>query len=302
MLKEYLTSIADSIRAKLDTTEKINAQDYADKISEVYDVGYAKGAEENSGGGAELARSIVDGTITEYVDNEITAIAKYALHYRDKLITVSAANVVTIGNYAFYGCSSLVNVYLPKVTTISDQAFNGCKMLTEIPNSSTLTSIGSYSFYGCYRITDIYLPNAKSISSCTFQNMAANSGGKYIGLTTVKLPLVTSIPMQMCANCYALTTVDIGVATYINSSAFSYCQTLTSLIIRRDSSICSVQNTAVFSNSGIANGTGYIYVPSALIDTYKSATNWSTYATQFRVLEDYTVDGTITGELDESKI
>lgn len=39
-----------------------------------------------------------------------------------------------------------------------------------------------------------------------------------------------------------------------------------------------------------------------LVDTYKADTNWSTYAAQFRALEDYTVDGTITGELDESKI
>lgn len=45
-----------------------------------------------------------------------------------------------------------------------------------------------------------------------------------------------------------------------------------------------------------------IYVPAALIDSYKAATNWSAYANQFRALEDYTVDGTITGELDESKI
>lgn len=50
------------------------------------------------------------------------------------------------------------------------------------------------------------------------------------------------------------------------------------------------------------SGTGYIYVPRALVDTYKAATNWSTIADQFRALEDYTVDGTITGELDESKI
>ena len=53
---------------------------------------------------------------------------------------------------------------------------------------------------------------------------------------------------------------------------------------------------------------GYIYVPRALLsDTdetkdYRRATNWSTFATQFRALEDYTVDGTTTGELDPNKI
>lgn len=29
-----------------------------------------------------------------------------------------------------------------------------------------------------------------------------------------------------------------------------------------------------FINSKIAKGEGYIYVPSALLDTYKAATNW----------------------------
>jgi hypothetical protein len=52
----------------------------------------------------------------------------------------------------------------------------------------------------------------------------------------------------------------------------------------------------------IEKGTGYIYVPADLVDSYKAATNWSTFAAQFRALEDYTVDGTITGELDITKI
>ena len=37
----------------------------------------------------------------------------------------------------------------------------------------------------------------------------------------------------------------------------------------------------------IASGTGYVYVPSALVNSYKSATNWSTYADQIRAIEDY---------------
>ena len=50
------------------------------------------------------------------------------------------------------------------------------------------------------------------------------------------------------------------------------------------------------------NVPAYIYVPRALVEDYKVATNWSAYADQFRALEDYTVDGTISGDLDETKI
>ena len=34
-------------------------------------------------------------------------------------------------------------------------------------------------------------------------------------------------------------------------------------------------------------GTGYVYVPASLIETYKTATNWSAFANQFRAIEDY---------------
>ena len=79
------------------------------------------------------------------------------------------------------------------------------------------------------------------------------------------------------------------------SSAF------TTLILRSET-VATLPSTSAFSSTPIASGTGYIYVPRALVDSYKAASNWSTYANQFRALEDYTVDGTTTGALDESKI
>ena len=46
-------------------------------------------------------------------------------------------------------------------------------------------------------------------------------------------------------------------------------------------------NTNSLGGTLIASGTGYIYVPKALVDSYKSATNWTTYASQIRAIEDY---------------
>jgi hypothetical protein len=65
--------------------------------------------------------------------------------------------------------------------------------------------------------------------------------------------------------------------------------------------MCVLYYTNSFDGSPIANGTGYIYVPGALHNSYLADTKWSTYANQFRRLEDYTVDGTINGELDTSR-
>lgn len=43
MLKEYLTRIAEAIRSLLGTTEKINAQDFPEKVNEVHNSAYQSG-------------------------------------------------------------------------------------------------------------------------------------------------------------------------------------------------------------------------------------------------------------------
>ena len=101
---------------------------------------------------------------------------------------------------------------------------------------------------------------------------------------------------QECSN---LTTVDFPAVTSITSSAFRTCSSLKSLLLRGNK-VCTLSKN-VFVSTPISSGTGYIYVPSSLIEQYKAKTNWSTYAAQFRALENYTVDGTITGELDPAK-
>jgi hypothetical protein len=53
MLKEYLSTLANAFRSMLETTEKINAQSFPDKVNEVYNAGYEKGKLE--GGNTEEA-------------------------------------------------------------------------------------------------------------------------------------------------------------------------------------------------------------------------------------------------------
>lgn len=98
-----------------------------------------------------------------------------------------------------------------------------------------------------------------------------------------------------------LIRVDLPMCKAVYKAAFQYCSSLAQLILRRDT-VATLDNTSVLSGTPIAEGTGYVYVPRSLVDSYKTANNWSAYASQFRALEDYTVDGTTTGELDMSKI
>ena len=152
------------------------------------------------------------------------------------------------------------------------EALNGMidGSITEI--ESQAESIGEYAFYKC------------------------------TALTTANFPVVTSIGNFAFGYCSSLTTVDFPAATSIGDYTFYNCTSLKALILRKSDAICTLLSSSAFTTTPIASGRCYVYVPRALVDSYKTATNWSTYASQFRALEDYTVDGTITGALDESKI
>ena len=106
-------------------------------------------------------------------------------------------------------------------------------------------------------------------------------------LTTANFPVATSVGSSAFDGCSKLTTANFPVATSVGSDAFRSCSALTTLILRNTTKAATLSAATTFANTPIASGTCYIYVPSALIDTYKSATNWSTYAAQFRALEDY---------------
>lgn len=81
-----------------------------------------------------------------------------------------------------------------------------------------------------------------------------------------------------------ITLLDFKALNKIPAGAFD-STSLTSLILRRTSRI-NLDNKSAFNDTPIADGTGYIYVPRALVDSYKTATNWSVFANQFRALED----------------
>jgi hypothetical protein len=187
----------------------------------------------------------------------------------DKSITFVDSGATSIGKYTFENCKSLESANFPAATSIGEYAFAGCNVLANI-NFPAVTNIGKYAFNGCYNLKSVKFPAAETIAAYAFE---------YAGVQIVDFLVATSIALS-----------------------FRTCTSLTALILRNNT-MCSLTTANAFnSNTPIASGTGYIYVPSALASSYKSATNWKAYATQFRALENYTVDGTVTGELDESKI
>ena len=118
---------------------------------------------------------------------------------------------------------------------------------------------------------------------------------KNTGLTSVKFPSLTTLSANSLQDCSNLTTVDIGGRCTINA-AFSGCSKMDALILRNTSGTCTLNSSSALSGSKIATGFGGVYVPSSLLSTYKSASNWSTLASNIYPIEDYPVSdfGTIT--------
>ena len=228
----------------------------------------------------------------------------------------------------YSGCSSATN--FPLIDTSNGSNFSGmyssCSSATSFPliNTSKGTNFSymySYStietplintsngsnfsgmFYNCKKVTSF--PLIDTSNGTNFYNM-------YYGCSSAtSFPLINTSKgtdfNSMFQGCSSAKKIDISKLTSSRTSntfrMFYGCSSLKAVIIRSFGSSYALDSEA-FKNCYSITGNnkyGYIYVPRDMIETLSSATNWSNYASQFRALEDYTKDGTTTGEFDDEK-
>lgn len=295
------------------------------------DEGYALGkvtatAQVYDGGTDPRVKQIVEGTITEFSDESIIEIAQYTFAYRDFLTSVNCPNVTEINNSCFLQCRNLNAINLPNAETIYPAAFRYCNSLTTIyfPKVTRFENSGSTGkhFEYCRNLTSANFPNVEMIGIESFRYCEK--------LNTVEIPkaeVIFSSAFELCENlvymnlpsaitfsgstfkgCAKLSVVEYHKLKKLQSSDFQNCVSLTTVVLRMSDTIGSLSNINAFTSTPFASGGtgGICLVPRALIESYQTATNWSTlYAAGtclFWALEDYTVDGTITGEIDWDKL
>ena len=186
-----------------------------------------------------------------------TADTRFKDYCEGTLTEIYDESITKLRSYAFRSATMLTAVRLPNVTMVGNSIFRECSALTTLDFPNLTGAAGTYFCYNCEKLVSVNIPKVTSLSNYTFQG------------------------------CKKLEKADFQELTSIGASAFNSCAALESLIIRTTKGICKVTASSAFTNSSIANGTGYVYVPQALIEEYKTATNWSTYADQFRAIEDY---------------
>ena len=168
-----------------------------------------------------------------------------------------------------------------ELTEIKTGAFSRCKRLTglDLPNA---TVFGTAFASECTSLTDVYLPKLEN----AYDSSPLSEFSYCTALERLRLPKLGWTGWHMVYGCTSLRHADQG--TSLRLIDYSTCPQLETLVIRRTSGVTIMGSVNdISSSSPIANGTGYIYVPRALVEKYKVATNWSVYADQIRAIEDY---------------
>lgn len=191
-------------------------------------------------------------------------------------VSANLPNAKTIGQNVFTYCYKLTSVNAPLVTRINSNAFNGCSRLAtaDFPNCEYIGGC----FQDCTSLKTVNFPVANNLQFASFYGCSQ--------LEEASFPAMELVENSVFNLCTSLRKLDLGVTATL-WGAFQNCTALETLILRKTDSICKLKVANCFNTTPIKTGTGYIYVPSALVNSYKAATNWSTYADKIRAIEDY---------------
>ena len=220
----------------------------------------------------DITLSVTDGTLSFIGSSSSGIFGDNTLrYYMDRAKSVIFGNNVSgIDGYTYYNWGGGDNVYIPAivtgtngaecsyaygirvaivgddVTAVTQNMFRYAYGLKRISLPYGITSIGYRAFNYCNNLSDITIPSTvTSIGELAFAYCT--------GLTSLSIPSgVTSIGAQAFAN-------NPGIGAY-----HFYSSTPPTL-----------SNSNAFS--GISSDTK-IYVPSASLNAYKGASNWSTYS------------------------
>lgn len=265
--EQSLVDIADAIRTKNGTENTYKPSDMANAILDI-EVGITPtGTLDITENGAY--------DVTEYASANVNIASSgggddVAGAIVDRTITEFVNSGATkVGEYALRGCTKLKNVDVPNATSVGQYAFAGCSVLANV-NMPLVESLGQYTFNQCNKLMDVYLPSLTSVTTNAFRD------AQYVEV--IDLPKVTSILAQAFYGCRGLKALILRSETMVtlaNTSAFTTCYR-----------ILGTKNSG-FNPNG--EKIGFFYVPRALIEDYRTATNWSdsSLVTQFRAIEDY---------------
>ena len=197
------------------------------------------------------------------ISNSASFVGSSVYMNRKNIQTVYLPNCLYVNIAGFSDCTSLYSVELPICKSLYNIAFGSCSSLQSIsiPNCEYL----GYQVFGyCTNLTKIDLPNLISVSGSPFIGC--------INLSEISIPNCEYLSHYTFQECSALTKLVLPKCSHLGNSVFFKCINLSEVTIEY-SSVCETGPIAT-------SWTGVVYVPSSLVDSYKTALNWSTISSR----------------------
>ena len=179
-------------------------------------------------------------------------------------------NLTTLGGSVLTSCTSLAVVAASDSTYPANNFLTGAYAAHKLTFRKALNSIGNFALQNCYALSAVYgIGNVTSMGNAAFQNCRNLCND----LPALK---ITSVPANCFSGCYSLNRLRFaGAVTSIAAGAFTNCYGILSYDFTACTSVPTLANANAFT--GI-NANCEIQVPAALVDEWKAATNWATYA------------------------
>lgn len=226
------------------------------------------------GGGTEIEDAFVKRNLSgTYYNDRVSMIGNYAFTTFYDLSFVNLPNCTSIRDYVFSGCYRLSSINIPLCKYVGYNAFANCYSLSSV-NLPLCTSLMASAFFGDNELQSISLPNCLYVGEGAF-NFCSK-------LPSINLPLCTSFSKdffgdcRIFAGCSALSIVKIPLCPDIGNYAFQSCINLKEVYLNSVSSVTTITSITFSNNPNLTS----VYVPSSLVDAFKTAQYWSSISTK----------------------
>lgn len=202
--------------------------------------------------------------------NKVNRIEQYGLQ-RCGLTSLEFSGSIFIGAQ---GCDAMPNLtsvtFNGDVTGTMYKMFSDCKALQTITFNAIVTELPANAFIGCSSLTTLDLSNIASFNS---------GGGQFsfcTGVTSIIFnSQLTSIPPKFMTYAGNVTFTIPASVTSIGSEAFGRTSTTIT---------CLGTTPPTLPNTYTLGNVVAIYVPASAVETYKTATNWDSYAAKISAI------------------
>lgn len=224
--------------------------------------------------------------------SEVEIIPQYICYNLKKITSITIpSSAVHISYYAFGNCTGLTSITIPEtVERLSSSGYilTGCTGITTL----------NYNAISCVRATDSTFSTTNTSTNCwgTLANLTTVNIGNQVQIipcgflgsaqsqvTSITIPSSVTTLKQYSFYQSKLTSIDLPSSiTSIGNNSFYGCSSLTSITIR---STTPPTLESSYTNTFPTTTQSYtIYVPASAVNTYKTTSKWSNWASKIQAI------------------